>query len=173
MQIDYSVLGSVASLLSALAAFFAAFAAFMSWRVAQRAYADQRADDEIVLGPLQHPELLHPEHSWAVLATHVVNRSRRKAVIKDVRLTTMTGKPVSIRWSGAIDNLGNAVGVLGVLGVVDSATLYLRREDGKPICDGVLEIRHSFAPEPLRLVYEMTAGWEEWMMGGVGPKQAD
>jgi hypothetical protein len=166
-------MGSLADWFSVAAAGCAAVAAFLSWKITNRAYAEQKADDELVAGPLQHPELVLPTHSWAVLATHVVNRSRRKAVIREVRLTTMTGEPVPIRWSGAIDHLGNAVGAPGVLGVVDSVTLYLRREDGRPIRAGILEIRHSFALEPLRLVYEMTAGWDAWMMGGPGPKQDD
>lgn len=166
-------IGTLADWFSGVAAGCAALAAFLSWKITERAYAEQKADDELVPGPLQHPELRHLEHSRAVLATHVVNRSRRKAVIKDVRLTTMTGEPVPIRWSGEIDHLGNAVGAPGVLGVVDSATLYLRREDGGPIRAGLLEISHSFAPEPLRLVYEMTPGWDSLMMGGPGPKQDD
>lgn len=173
VQFDAEHFGSVADWVSAGASFSAAIAAIMSVIVTFRVYAEQKADDELVAGPLQHPELRHLEHSWAVLATHVVNRSRRKAVIKEVRLTTLTGEPVPIRWAGAIDHLGNAVGAPGVLGVVDSETLYLRKNDGGPIRAGVVEIHHSFAPEPLRLVYEMTAGWDAWIMGGPGPKQDD
>lgn len=164
-------IGSVADWFSGAAAACAAIAAVMSWRITNRAYEEQRADDELVAGPLQHPELRLWEHSWSVLATHVVNRSRRKAVIKGVRLLTRSGEEVPMRWSGEIDHLGNPLGVSGVLGVVDSVTVYIRGDDGKPIRDGIVEIRHSFSAAPLQLPYTMSPGWDTFLEGGPGPQQ--
>lgn len=173
MQFDAQHFGSVADWLSAGAAFFAALAALMSWKVTSRAYADQKADEELILGQLQHPELRQWEHSWSVLATQVVNRSGRKAVIRGVRLLTRGGDEVPIRWSGEIDECGYPLGASGVLGVVDSATVYLRRCDGDPIRDGIVEIRHSFAALPLQLSYTMSPGWDSFIAGGPGPRQDD
>lgn len=58
-----------------------------------------------------------------------------------------------------IDHLGNPVDPRGLIGVVDSSSLYVRRKDGEAIHYLKLEIRHSFRDSPCTEIFDPTADW--------------
>ena len=71
---------------------------------------------------------------------------------------------IAITWSGRIDPLGNPLEAAGILGVVDSSTLYLRRDDGQSFpTDCRVEVTHSLSSEPLVLIYRSDFDWEQWV----------
>ena len=59
-------------------------------------------------------------------------------------------------------NILNPQGQSQLIGVVDSASLCVRSNDGKTFRYANVEITHSFDTKPLVLIYEIEAGWQEY-----------
>lgn len=148
--------------LSMLAAVFAGIAALGSYRLARQIRDELASDERVVAGQLHHPTLADPRHSPTVIQTTLFNKSKRKAVITSVLLKDSKGKALDVDWSDEIDVYGNPQGGAMLFGIVDSKQVYIRKRDGTAIVAAVVEIYHSFANSPLRVPFEMEAGWDRW-----------
>ncbi len=156
--------------LAALSALFSAVAAIASWALAKRARDDAKADEVLMPGPLQHPNLREFDHRRRVLIGAVFNKSQKKAAITDVRLFDSSGVQLQAEWSSNIDEFGNPVGKVNPLSVTDSVQLCVCRTDGNGIpLSAHVEVHHTFPNSPLRMDYKEPRGWEGWMAGGAGP----
>ena len=73
--------------------------------------------------------------------------------MKSVRAIDEQGKEIPITWSSSIDELGNPLNPFGLMGLINSANLYVRRNDGEEIDYMALEISHSFQNSPATVVH--------------------
>lgn len=67
---------------------------------------------------------------------------------------------MQITWSDSIDHLGNLGEPRALVGIVDSSTLYISRNDGEWIHYVRLEITHSFSDSPYIVIFDPTSEWE-------------
>ena len=148
-----------AAIVGSLAAIFSALCAFYAYRLSQIINNDLQADEKIILGQPQEPHLANRDHSSCVIVCTLFNKSRRKAFVKSVRAIDKQGEEVPITWSSRIDKLGNPLNPFGLMGLIDSADLYVHRNDGEEIDYMSLEISHSFQNSPSTVVYDPAADW--------------
>ncbi len=74
--------------------------------------------------------------------------------MKSVCAIDKEGAEIPIKWSSSIDELGNPLNPpFGLMGLIDSANLYVRRNDGEEIDYMALEISHSFPNSPATVVH--------------------
>ena len=66
---------------------------------------------------------------------------------------------IDISWASSIDQHGNPQEPFGLVGLIDSVNLYVRRKDGEGIDYMSLEIGHSFSDSPETAVYNPGADW--------------
>lgn len=142
-----------------LAAVCSASCAFLSYRLSKKIQDDLKRDETVVVGGLQHPDLPNEEHRLCVVACTLFNKSRRKAYVDSVRALDENRKEIDVKWAPRIDPLGNPQEPFGLVGVVESVNLYVRRNDGESIDYMWLEIRHSFPDSPATVEYDAGAGW--------------
>lgn len=142
-----------------LAAVFSACSAFLSYRLSKGIRDDLKRDERVVVGLLHNPDLSHEDHRYCVVACTLFNKSHRKAYVDSVRALDEDGKEIAIKWASRIDRHGNPQEPFGLVGVVDSVNLYVRRNDGEDIEYMALEIRHSFPDSPATVEYNPGAGW--------------
>jgi hypothetical protein len=122
-----------------------------------------KGDEVLIAGVLQNPSLSHPDHENCVIQTKFFNKSKRKAYINKVMAFDAKGEEIEITWSDQIDKYGNPQGTAQLIGVVDSAWLCMRRNDGEAFRSTRIEITHSFDHlKPLVLSYDIAAGWQEY-----------
>ena len=142
--------------ISSVAAIFSAICAFLAFRLSRKIQNELKSDEIIVFGPLQEPPLQHRSHRKCVVGCAVFNKSRRKAYITSVQASDDSGKEIGIKWSSSIDKVGNPENPVHLIGLVDSANLFIRRNDGLAIDEMVLKISHSFptSPEIIEYRYE-------------------
>lgn len=133
--------------------------AFLSYRLTRRTYADLKGDEVLVAGELHHPELQTREHRLSVLQATIFNKSKRKAHISAVVARDMKLQEIAIKWSDAMDSVGNVKGASQLVGVIDSVTLCIRRNDGEAFNATTVEVTHSFDSKPLILRFDPLAGW--------------
>lgn len=141
------------------AAVFSAYCAFLSYRLSRRIQNDLESDERLVVGPLQKPDLANASHGHCVVVCTLFNKSRRKVCVGCVRALDENGQEIAIKWGSRIDPVGNPLEPFGLLGIVDSINLYVRRNDGEEIDYMTLTIKHSFANSPETVVYNAGAGW--------------
>lgn len=155
-----SAISTFTASVSSLAAIFSAICAILSYCLSRKIQNELKSDERIIVGPFQHPELLHDEHRRSVIVCALFNKSRRKAYIKAVRATdgSCHENNIDIKWSSSIDGVGNTVHPFRLMGIVDSSHLFIRRSDGKPIDDIVLHVTHSFSESPEIINYRE---WEQ------------
>ena len=142
-----------------LAAVVSACYAFLSYRLSKGIQNDLKRDERVVVGPLRHPDLSNENHRHCVVACTLFNKSHRKAFVNSVRALDENREEIDIKWASRIDHLGNPQEPFGVVGVVDSVNLYVRRNDGAEIDYVALEIKHSFPDSPVAVKYDPGAGW--------------
>lgn len=145
----------ITAVLSGLAAVFAATTAYLSYKLARKIQRELKSDERIIVGRPQHPELKNMEHSLSVIVCPLFNKSKRKAYIESVLAFDQEGQEIPISWSSEIDGCGNPRSPLGLIGVVDSAELCVRRSvDGERISFMRLRIRDSFDNSPIDVVFD-------------------
>jgi hypothetical protein len=147
---------------SFVAAVLSGIAAWLSYRLASSIRNELKSDETLAAGVLDHPVLAHPDHENCVLQTTVFNKSKRKCVISKVQVFDGKGAEIEVDWAERIDSLGNPQGRSQLIGVVDEATICIRRRDGSAFRDALVHIVHSFDSKPLTLTYEMAAGWQQY-----------
>jgi hypothetical protein len=118
--------------------------ALLSFRMARSLYGDAKSDERLIVGTPTHPQLSHQEDANAVLQLPVFNKSKRKAYINDVRVYGRDGLGIAVTWSEAIDKHGKPLLATGLVGIVDSATIYVRRDDGLAFEFARIRYGHSF-----------------------------
>ena len=153
-----------ATAFAAMTAFFTAGCALVSLWLALKIYHEGKSDERIVFGPLDHPysSVAQMEHRKAVVGCAVFNKARRKAFINGVVAFDDRGENVNVAWGSEIDHLGSPVEPRGLIGVVDSSSLYVWRKDGEAIHYLKLEISHSFGDSPC------TETFDPWGLGTGG-----
>lgn len=150
---------SVAAWFAALAASLAAVSSFFNYRLAKEARDLMRADELLIAGVPLHPNLLERDHALAVLQCPLFNKSARKANIHYVSVLGAGGKEIPITWSGQIDHVGNVLNAGRLLPVIDSADLFIRRNDGEHFSSVSIHVRHSHPNSPLIVKFDPT----RWM----------
>ena len=148
-----------AAIVGSLAAIFSARCASLAYRLSQNIRNDLKADEQMIFGQPQEPHLANKDHSSCVIVCTLFNKSRRKAFVKSVRAIDQQGEEVPITWSSKIDKLGNPRDPFGLMGLIDSVNLYVRRNDGEEIDYMSLEISHSFQNSPSTVVYDLGTDW--------------
>ena len=136
-----------------LAAMFSACCAFLSYRLSKSIQDDLKADEIVVAGPLLNPSLPNESHSNCVVVCTLFNKSRRKAYVRSVRAMNEDREEMDISWGSSIDRHGNPEEPFGLVGLIDSVNLYVRRKDGEELDYISLEIGHSFSDSPETVVY--------------------
>ena len=142
-----------------LAAVCSAWCAFLSYSLSRRIRDDLKRDETVVVGQLHKPDLPNENHRHCVVACTLFNKSRRKTYVDSVRALNENREEIDVKWAPRIDQLGNPQEPFGLVGVVDSVNLYVRRNDGESIDYMSLEIRHSFPDSPATVMYNPGAGW--------------
>ena len=153
------MLALVTAITAMLAAVLSAWCAFLSYRLSRRIRDDLKRDETVIVGRLHNPDLLDENHRHCVVACTLFNKSHRKTFVKSVRARDENREEIDIKWAPRIDHLGNPQESFGLVGVVDSVNLYVRRNDGESIDYMSLEITHSFPDSPATVVYNASAGW--------------
>ena len=133
--------------------------AFLPYRLSGRIQNDLESDERLVVGPLQKPDLANAGHGHSVVACTLFNKSRRKVYVDGVRALDENREEIAIKWASRINHRGNPLEPFGLLGMVDSINLYVRRNDGEEIDYMALTIEHSFPDSPAIVVYDEGAGW--------------
>ena len=141
------------------AAVFAAHCAFLSYCLSKKIQDDLRSDETIIVGPLLNPSLPNESHSNCVAVCTLFNKSRRKAYVRSVRAMDEDREEMDISWGSRIDQHGNPEDPFGLVGLIDSVNLYVRRRDGEGIDYMSLEIGHSFSDSPETVVCNPGADW--------------
>lgn len=145
-----------------VAAVLSGLSAWMSYRLTKNIRDELRSDETLVAGVLDHPDLVNADHKNAALQTTVFNKSKRKCVIHKVQVFDRKGVEIDVNWAQAIDAFGNPQGRGQLIGVVDEATLCMRRCDGLAFDVASVHVSHSFDDKPLVLTYEMGPGWQRY-----------
>lgn len=154
------------TIFSLLAAVLSGIAAWLSYRLSSSIRNELKSDESLVAGVLGHPSLGHPDHENCVLLTTLFNRSKRKCFVSRVRVLDKRGAEIEVDWAKSIDPLGNPQGRSELIGIVDEASLCIRRRDGLAFRDALVEVTHSFDTRPLVLEYEMGPGWQTYFAKG-------
>jgi hypothetical protein len=122
-----------------------------------------QSDEQIVAGVPNHPEDVHPrEAALCVVQCALFNVSKRKAYINSVAAYDRYDQRFDVEWSDRIDKVGNPQDSGQLIGIVDRVTLYVRKVDGVEIPYARLEIKHSFADQPMTVVFDPTSSWIKW-----------
>ncbi len=142
-----------------LAAAFSARSAFLTYRLSKKIQDDLKADEIVITGPLLNPSLPHETHSNCVVVCTLFNKSRRKAYVHSVRAMDEDREAIDISWASSIDQHGNPQEPFGLVGLIDSVNLYVRRKDGQGIDYMSLEIGYSLPNSPATVTYNPGADW--------------
>ena len=132
------------------------------YSLAKRIQNELKADEVLMAGEFHNPSLSHPDHENSVIQTIILNKSKRKAHISKVLVFDSNGAEIEVTWSDKIDQCGNPVGRSQMIGIVDSTSLCIRRNDGTAFYNARVEVSHSFDTKPMILRYEMGPGWQKY-----------
>ena len=133
--------------------------AFLSYRLARRIQDDLKTDERIVAGTPIHPDLREHAHSDFVIQCTLFNKSKRKAYINAVSVYDQGGAKIDVTWSDAIDQLGNVQNPCLLIGLVDTCSLFIRKNDGEQIAYARFSISHSFSNTPMEVIFDSMADW--------------
>lgn len=145
---------TLATILSALAAIFSGVCAFISYKLSRKIQNELKSDERIIAGVPIHPNLPLYAHFVCVIQCTLFNKSKRKAFLNSVSAYERNNRIISITWSDRIDSLGNPQNPCQLIGIVDSSSLYVRRNDGQAIDYARLEISHSFSDAPKIVIFD-------------------
>jgi hypothetical protein len=149
----------LAAALSALAAIFSGACAFLSLKLARNIRDELKSDERIVAGIPIHPNLGVHAHSVSVIQCTLFNKSKRKSYLNAVSAYEQKGAKIDVTWSDEIDQLGNPQNPCQLVGIVDSSSLFVRRNDGEAFDYARLEISHSFSEAPMTVIFDPLAAW--------------
>lgn len=135
----------VTATLAALSAIFSAATAYRSFRMARNIFEDAKSDERLIVGAISHPELRERIHAQAVIQLPIFNKSKRKAYINGLAVYDRTNKLIEVTWAQEIDDFGSPKDASGLIGIIDSVTLYIRRNDGQGFGYARILYSHSFS----------------------------
>ncbi len=159
MEINTSQYALAAALMSAIAAGLSAVTAVRNFRLARSIQLDAKADERIVIGRVSHPSLQTQVHADSVLQVPVFNKSKRKVTVTDLTAYDRGNQPIAIKWSDAIDSLGNPSAPSNLAGITDASTLYLRRKDGGRFEYARIMFADSFSTAKNMVIYDSEANF--------------
>ena len=139
---------------SALTAVFSAATAFRSYRLAKSIQEDTKSDERLVIGKVSHPDLRTQAHWIAVIQIPVFNKSKRKAYIDGLTVYDRKNAPIEIAWSDEINELGMPQHPSELVGLVDSATIYVRANFQKEFEYARVLISHSFSETKQVIIFD-------------------
>ena len=145
---------TLAVALSSLAAIFSGSCAFLSYRLSRQIQSEVKSDERIIAGVPIHPYLALRDHSLPVIQCTLFNKSKRKTHINYVLALDRHGKRIEATWSDEIDSLGNPQNPCQLIGIVDSCSFFIRRNDGEDFSYALLYISHSFSTTPLTVIFD-------------------
>ena len=154
---------SVVPWLALFLSFGALLVACASFQLSKRIQAESKGDEVLIAGELSHPQLAEHDHRMCVIQTTIFNKAKRKAYINKVDVFDGKGEPIDVTWAAGIDAYGNPVSPANLIGIVDSSTFCIRRNDGLAFFDARVEVTHSFDSKPLVLQFSIVHGWEEYV----------
>lgn len=147
----------ISAALSALAAVLSAVAAFRSFKLARAMHDEAKSDDRIILGRPSHPALRTREHAQVVIQIPIFNKSKRKAYIDEITVYDRRNQRVEVTWSDVIDDLGIPHRPADLVGVVDTATIFLRADVLKEFDYARILFAHSFSKVKEVVVFDPAA----------------
>jgi len=145
MDIDFSI----------IAAIIAAISAFSSYLLSKKIYDEIKSDEIIIAGELHHIGLTEREHDKSVLRCALFNKSKRKSYINSVKAYERNGNKIDITWSNTCDELGNIQNPTGLLGIIDSTNLIIRRNDGEGFFYTKVIIKNSFSNDSIEVNFDL------------------
>jgi hypothetical protein len=152
-------ISTVAAALAALAAILSGLTAFLSYRLTRKIQHELNTDERIIAGTPIHPDLRAHAHSACIIQCTLFNKSKRKAFVSAVSVHDGGGAKVDVTWSDAIDQLGNPQNPCQLIGLVDTCSLFIRKNDGEGIEYARIAISHSFSDTPMDVIFDPTADW--------------
>lgn len=157
MECSSSQYALVAAFMSALAAALSAVTAIRNFKLARSIQQDAKADERVIIGAVAHPSLRTQAHADAVLQVPVFNKSKRKATITDLTAYDRLNQAIAVTWSEAIDDLGMPQAPANLVGITDSSTLYVRRNDGQGFDYARIMFADSFSSAKNMVVFDPAA----------------
>ena len=145
---------TLAVALSSLAAIFSGRCAFLSYRLSRQIQSEIKSDERIIAGVPIHPALAVRDHFLSVIQCTLFNKSKRKVHINSVLAKDRHGKNIDVTWSDEIDPLGTPQNPCQLIGIVDSCSLSIRKNDGEDFDYALLYISHSFSTTPLTVIFD-------------------
>jgi len=143
-----------AAAFSALTAVISATTAYRSYRLARSIQDDAKSDERLVVGKVSHPDLHTRGHWQPVIQIPVFKKSKRKAYVDGLAAYDRKNKPIQVTWSDEIDDLGIPQHPSELVGLVDSATLYVRASVDKEIEYARILISHSFSETKQVIIFD-------------------
>ncbi|MDP2105475.1 MAG: hypothetical protein Q8J76_05715, partial [Desulfobulbaceae bacterium] len=107
-----------------------------------------------VVGKVSHPDLRTRDHWLPVIQIPVFNKSKRKAYIDGLTMYDRKNAPIEVSWSDEIDELGAPQRPSELVGLVDSATIYVRANIQKEIEYARILISHSFSETKQVIIFD-------------------
>lgn len=124
------------------------FSALTSAVIAWFQHREKKDDERLVFGKCYHPPNVKTlENRESVIAFQVFNKSNRKAYISTIT-AIQNRQQVDIRWGSKIDDLGNVLEESSLVGVIDSASLYVCKQVVGEIYAITLRVTYSFDKDP-------------------------
>lgn len=147
------------ALIAASAAIVAAVSACFSYLLSKRIYEEVKSDEMLIAGRPHRVGLLEKGHDNPLLRVGLFNKSSRKAYVTTVKVHDQKGQQIPVTWSNAISQIGNIENPTGLLGIVNTENIYIRRNDGAEFKEVSIMISHSFSPTELILNFDPYQGW--------------
>ena len=144
----------LAASLAALAAIFSGICAFLSYRLSSALWNELKSDERLLASEPIHPRLQYQAHSQSVLQLTLFNKSKRKVFLTSIQVKSDKGEPIEVDWSDSIDNGGNPIAPGQIVGIVDSAQIFIRKRDGQPLNFAHIEVHHSFDDSPTTIEFD-------------------
>ena len=90
-----------------------------------------------------------------ILHCSIFNKGKRKAYIDSVKAYDYKGKEIEITWSDSADGLGNILYPTQLIGIENSTSLFIRRDDGEKFnFKTKIIIKHSFESKYIEVFYD-------------------
>tara|TARA_R110000787_G_C13229377_1_gene427060 strand:- start:152 stop:631 length:480 start_codon:yes stop_codon:yes gene_type:complete len=148
-----------ATAIAATAAVVAAASAGFSYLLSRRIYKEIKSDEVVVAGPLHRVGLLEKDRDNPLMRVTIFNKSSRKAFVTSVKVIDQDGQQIPITWSNSISKIGSIENPTGLLGLVNSENIYIRRNDGAEFQQVSVQINHSFSNRGMILEFDPYQGW--------------
>ncbi|ADT70394.1 MAG: hypothetical protein ACI9H9_001178 [Pseudoalteromonas tetraodonis] len=150
---------NITTIIAASAAVVAAVSACFSYFLSKRIYDEIKSDETLIAGRLHQVGLSEKAHNDPLVRTALFNKSARKVFVTTVKVYDQDNQQIPVTWSNSISKDGNIEDPTGLLGIVNTENLYIRRNDGSEFRDVSVKITHSFSPNELVLKFDPYQGW--------------